>query len=125
VKEMLEMWGYKTRGDTIYENYQSCEPFRTYSWTYTRGSHQYLREDLTYGLVPVASLGDLVGVSTPTIDATIQFFSIIDGVHYKTEGITSEKMGLANLTSSQIQDLLSRKPSRSDHKSPSCIRSFL
>jgi len=110
VKEMLEMWGYKTQGDTIYENYQGCEQFRTYSWTYTRGSHQYLREDLTYGLVPVVSLGDLVSVPTPTMDATIQFFSIIDGVDYKSEGITSEKLGLANLTSSQVQDLLSREP---------------
>jgi len=109
VKETLEMWGYRTRGDTIYENYQNCEPFRTYSWTYTKGSHQYLREDLSYGLVPVASLGHLVGVPTPTIDAVIQFFSIIDGVDYETEGITCEKMGLANLTSSQVQELVSKE----------------
>jgi opine dehydrogenase len=107
IKEMLEMWGYKTHGDTVYENYQNCEPFQKYSWKYVRGSHQYLREDLTYGLVPLASLGDLVSVSTPTIDATIQLFSIMDEVDYKTLGITSERMGLAGLTLSQIQGLLS------------------
>jgi len=108
VKQMLELWGYETRGDTIYENYQNCEPFRTFSWTYTSGSHQYLREDLSYGLVPLASLGDLTGVPTPTIDAMIRLFSIIDGVDYSTEGVTSEKLGLANLGSNQIQELLNK-----------------
>lgn len=106
VKEMLEMWGWATKGETVYDLYQNCEALRNYTWKWTRGSHQYLKEDLSYGLVPLASFGELGRVPTPTIDAIIKLFSIFDGVDYRTEGVTCEKMGLAALTSDSLQRLL-------------------
>src|SRR5262245_65822014 len=34
--------------------------------------HRYVHEDVGYGLVPIAALGALAGVPTPTIDALVQ-----------------------------------------------------
>jgi len=110
VKEMLRMWGYETRGDTTYELYQNCDEFRDFCYPYTRGSLHYQgqEEDFRYGLVPIASLAKLAGVSTPTIDAFIRLFSIIDGVDYDAEGVTIEKLGLSGLGPRELTDLASR-----------------
>jgi opine dehydrogenase len=41
--------------------------------------HRYMHEDVGYGLVPIAALGELAGVKTPTIDALVQLASLAAG----------------------------------------------
>ncbi len=59
--------------------------------------HRYIREDIGYGLVPMAEIGKLMGVHTPVMDALITLASTALGVNFREEGLTLEKMGLANV----------------------------
>ncbi len=56
--------------------------------------HRYLREDVGFGLVPMAEIGRLVGAKTPVIDSLITLASLANGTNYREEGLTLEKMGL-------------------------------
>ena len=56
--------------------------------------HRYVHEDVGYGLVPMAALGRLAGVPTPTIDALIGLMSRAVGIDYAATGLTLAKMGL-------------------------------
>lgn len=55
---------------------------------------RYVHEDVGYGLVPMAALGRLAGVPTPTIDALVHLASAATGIPYGERGLTLEKMGL-------------------------------
>lgn len=63
---------------------------------------RYVSEDVPYGLVVVASIAEMIGVPVPTIRATVQLFSVINGVDYWCEGWTVEKLGIAGLTAAQL-----------------------
>ena len=64
--------------------------------------HRYVHEDVGYGLVPMAALGRLAGVATPTIDALVQLASLSVGIDYARDGLTLEKLGLAGKTPSEL-----------------------
>ncbi|MBA3653621.1 MAG: NAD/NADP octopine/nopaline dehydrogenase family protein [Actinobacteria bacterium] len=57
--------------------------------------HPYLHEDVAWGLVPWLRLAAAVGCDTPTTDALVQLASVMNGVDYKREGLTLERMGLS------------------------------
>jgi opine dehydrogenase len=57
--------------------------------------HRYIREDIGYGLVPMAEIGKLLGINTPVMDALITLASTALGVDFRVSGLTREKMGLA------------------------------
>jgi opine dehydrogenase len=61
-------------------------------------NHRYLHEDVGYGLVPMAELADLAGVPTPTIDSLIHLASTAQGLDYRRDGLTLERLGLQGLT---------------------------
>jgi opine dehydrogenase len=106
IQDMLRMWDYCSDGDTVYELFQSSVQFDTFQYEYINGSHQYLKEDLPYGLVPTASLADLLGVPAPTLKALVEIFAAIDEIDYWKEGINAEKLGLTNISSQQLMDLV-------------------
>jgi opine dehydrogenase len=57
--------------------------------------HRYFNEDVGYGLVFWSSLGDLLGVDTPVIDALTLIISRIMGKDYKAMKLrTAETLGL-------------------------------
>jgi opine dehydrogenase len=64
--------------------------------------HRYVHEDVGYGLVPIAALGRLAGVATPTIDALVQLASLAVGVDYTRDGLTLERLGLAGKSPSEL-----------------------
>jgi opine dehydrogenase len=59
---------------------------------------RYLTEDIPMSLVPMASLGEMLGVSTPTIRSIIHLSSILQGVDFWAEGRTVEKLGISGLS---------------------------
>jgi opine dehydrogenase len=63
---------------------------------------RYLTEDLPCGLLPISQLGDLVGVETPTVDAIIQFGSLVCEHDFWREGRTLASLGLADKTPHEI-----------------------
>ena len=68
--------------------------------------HRYIREDIGYGLVPMAEIGTLFGVKTPVMDALITLASTVLGVDFRVEGLTLEKMGLAGATAQNLPLIL-------------------
>ncbi len=68
--------------------------------------HRYLKEDVGFGLLPMAEIGRLVGVKTPVIDALITLASVVNRTDYRSEGLTLEKMGLAGMTAQGLAKIL-------------------
>jgi opine dehydrogenase len=71
-------------------------------------NHRYLREDIGYGLVPMAAIGGLLGVRTPVIDALITLASAALGEDFRSSGLTLEKMGLAGIQPEALRVLLEK-----------------
>ena len=70
--------------------------------------HRYITEDIPYGLVPLAYLGDLAGVPTPIMDAMIDLASTVNHVNYRKEGMTLEKLGLGGRKVEEIQSMIDK-----------------
>ncbi len=69
-------------------------------------AHRYILEDVPTGLVPMVSLGKMLGVEMPTMEGVIQLTSCLVGRDLRAEGRTVENLGLAGLTIRQIQRLV-------------------
>lgn len=65
--------------------------------------HRYITEDVPMSLVPIASLGDMLGVPCPTIKAIIHLANLLHGCDYWQTGRTVESMGLAGLSLREIR----------------------
>ena len=59
---------------------------------------RYVHEDVGRGLVPWAELAAACGVATPMMDALIAIASVMNGVDYRTEGLTLGRLGLSGRT---------------------------
>jgi opine dehydrogenase len=101
-------WLYKyygAKGRNMYEAIMDCTCYHVPS---EKGPndfhHRYIIEDVPYGLVPTSTLGDVLGVHTPTMKAIIQFASVINETDYLKEGNNAEKMGLKGKTAEQIMN---------------------
>jgi len=82
-----------------------------------RIDHRYLWEDVPMSLVPIASMGEMLGVPCPTIQAVVHLANLLHGCDYWKTGRTVEKLGLAGLTLQEIRQLvLEGKPGRSGRK---------
>jgi opine dehydrogenase len=63
---------------------------------------RYITEDLPYGLVPVAQLGDRLDVETPLIDSIVSLGSSVCGRDFWTEGRGLEALGLADVPAYEL-----------------------
>ena len=63
---------------------------------------RYITEDVPMSLVPMSSLGGMLGVPTPTLDTFIHLASVIHGCDYMTAGRTVERLGINGMS---IKDL--------------------
>ena len=68
--------------------------------------HRYITEDVPSSLVPLASIGEMLGVETPMIRSMINMASAIHGVDYWTEGRTVERLGIRGLSVKDIRFLV-------------------
>lgn len=68
---------------------------------------RYVAEDLPFGLVPWSSIGRMFGLSTPTIDAVIQFASVMLNRNFLKEGLTAEKLGIDGMSVEDLRAMVS------------------
>lgn len=68
-------------------------------------NHRYIEEDVPMSLVPIASIGEMLKVPTPAINAIIHFASVIHQKDYWKEGRTVDKLGLGGLSVKEIRQL--------------------
>jgi len=90
---------YGASGATTVDVFRDC---RAYAGYVLPNVFDYIREDVPYGLVPLASLGESVGVPCPALRSVIAGWSTVDGVDYWNEGTTLDRLGLAGLTALQV-----------------------
>ena len=64
--------------------------------------HRYVEEDVGCGLVAIATLGEIAGVATPTIDALIHLAGIALGTDFRMTGLTRERLGITARTADAL-----------------------
>lgn len=69
-------------------------------------NHRYIWEDVPASLVPIAALGRIAGVSTPTINAMIDLASAMHDTDYRREGRNAARMGIAGRSPDDVLDLV-------------------
>ncbi len=69
-------------------------------------NHRYIWEDVPTSLVPIADLGRIAGVPTPTIDAMIDLASALHGIDYRREGRNAAAMGIAGMSVGQVEQMI-------------------
>jgi len=96
---------YGAAGGNLYEAIQANEGYSGIKAPNTI-DHRYITEDVPTSLVPIASLGDYLGVPVPTMKAIIHLASILHSCEYMTEGRTIDRLGLSGLSVRQIRRLV-------------------
>ena len=92
---------YNAAGPTLYDAMHANPGYRGIMAP-TNLRMRYLTEDVPSSLVPIASVGAMLGVPTPTISAIIGLASRISGTDYMTSGRTVERLNIASLS---VRDL--------------------
>jgi opine dehydrogenase len=92
---------YGATGRTTVEVFQNCQAYAGYVLP---NVFDYIREDVPYGLVPLASLGESVGIPCPALRSVIAGWSTVDDVDYWKEGMTATRLGLDGLSASQVME---------------------
>jgi opine dehydrogenase len=90
---------------SVYRAIHESEPNRTIKSPGTL-DHRYIKEDVGYGLVPMAEIGWVVGVETPVINALITLASVISRTDYRKQGLTLEAMGLAGVSAEELRTVV-------------------
>ena len=67
---------------------------------------RFVTEDVPYGMVLLSTLGDLLGIPTPTHDAVIQLASVINRTDYWKTGRGMKQLGLSNLDKKGLKKFL-------------------
>ncbi|OPZ31363.1 MAG: Opine dehydrogenase [Lentisphaerae bacterium ADurb.BinA184] len=68
--------------------------------------HRYVTEDVPMSLVPLASIGRMLGVPVPMMELAISLADAMHGADYWKEGRTVERMGLAGLSVKEIRQVV-------------------
>ena len=65
--------------------------------------HRYIDEDVPMSLVPLASIGEMLKVETPTIRSIIYLASIMRGINFWEIGRTVETLGIKGMSIKEIR----------------------
>ena len=85
--------GYFEDGKTLLEQYHTSPLLKDLLGP-THLENRYITEDVSNGLVLWASIGDAIGVNTPTMDSVIQLTGILLERDYFDLGMTLDKLGI-------------------------------
>ncbi len=67
---------------------------------------RYVTEDVPYGMVLLSTLGDLLGVPTPTHDSVIQLASVVNRTNYWKTGRGIKDLGLSRMKGEVLANFL-------------------
>jgi len=120
--KIMEKFGFKPIPFTEWYYLQGCTPIKAksvYEALQAGGPDQYLKapstlahryvvEDINHGLVPMASIARMFNIPTPNMDALITIGSTINQTDYWKEGLTVEKLNIANLSMEKLKEFLEK-----------------
>jgi opine dehydrogenase len=92
---------YKVKGESAYDvMYQVSAHNVQMSPDSLR--HRYVTEDIPYGLVTIATIGKLIGIPTPRLDALVNIACMANGEDYWSTGRTADKLGLSGMNAAEL-----------------------
>lgn len=106
----LRQWIQETYGVTGTDLYQIIQTLNREVYKTSRApgklNHRYLTEDVPCGTVPVASLGESLGVPVPIHRHLVHLASLLCQVDFHRSGRTVDKLGLGGLDVTAIRELV-------------------
>ncbi len=99
-------FAYDVQGHNIYEAMRKNEVYRGIKSTPTL-EHRYIFEDVPTGLVPIASMGEMLGVRCASLKMLVSLASTMLGIDFWTKGRTVERLGLKGMTVEEIIEFVS------------------
>ena len=103
-KDTLQAF-YGGKEKNLYETILNCKTYKT-QFSPTSLNHRYILEDVPFGLVPFALLGDQIKVSTPTTRAMAEIGCAVTGKDFWNLGLTMEKLGINNMNTKEINEYI-------------------
>lgn len=92
---------YGAAGPTLFDAIRANEGYYGIQAPH-RLDTRYLTEDVPASLVPIASLGAMLGSPCPTIESIVHLAQILLGQDFRTQGRTVESMGLAGMSVQEV-----------------------
>jgi opine dehydrogenase len=96
---------YDSPGNDLYEAIRNTVAYRGIKAPPSL-MHRYIFEDVPMSLVPMSSIGAMLGVSTPTIDMIIDLGSMLHGTDYRAQGRTVSRLGIEGLSVKEIHGIV-------------------
>jgi opine dehydrogenase len=96
---------YGAVGENSYEVIHNCDLYHSQT-SPDRLSFRYVTEELPFGLVPIASLGEHLGLETTNIRSIIHLGEMTNEVDYWKTGCTVESFGFAGRSVAEIQEFV-------------------
>ncbi|MFX0090672.1 MAG: NAD/NADP octopine/nopaline dehydrogenase family protein [Candidatus Hodarchaeota archaeon] len=93
---------YGSEGDTLCEIFQNTKNYKKIGAPSSL-HHRYIFEDIPTGLVPIASIGQMLGVKTPSIGTFVHFVNQLLNVNFWAKGRTVGNLGIDDLTKKELQ----------------------
>ena len=97
---------YNLQGYNLYEAIHKNEAYRGIKSTPTL-EHRYIFEDVPTGLVPIASIGEMLDIMCPSLKMLISLASTMLGIDFWSQGRTVERLGLRGMTIEEIIEFVS------------------
>ncbi|MEQ8188185.1 MAG: NAD/NADP octopine/nopaline dehydrogenase family protein [Candidatus Eremiobacterota bacterium] len=94
---------YKVKAENVYDTMYQISAHNV-QMAPENLKHRYITEDIPYGLVTLASLGKMLRIPTPGIEAIVNIASMANGEDYWNSGRTMKKMGLSDMSLMELID---------------------
>ena len=96
---------YDSPGKNLYEAIQESSGYKGINAP-SNINHRYIFEDVPMSLVPLYSIGQMLGLNMPTIKSIIDFACIMHDKDYYTTGRTVQSLGLSGMSVKDIRQLV-------------------
>jgi opine dehydrogenase len=105
IKTQIEAF-YGAKGSNLYETLLNCYAYQVQGAP-TSLEDRYVTEDVPFGLIPFALLGEQIGVSVDNLKAMATIGCSVTGKNFWNQGMNMEKAGLAGMTADEIRYFIS------------------
>jgi opine dehydrogenase len=103
-REWLKL-AYDSKGENLYEAIQNQEGYRGIKAPSTI-NHRYINEDVPMSLVPMASLGNVLGIRVRGMTSIIRQACIVRNLDFWALGRSVERLGISNIRSEQLLSIV-------------------
>jgi opine dehydrogenase len=103
-KEWLKL-AYDSEGENLYEAIHNQEGYRGIKAPSTI-NHRYINEDVPMSLVPMASLGNILGIRVRGMTSIVRQACIVRNRDFWALGRTVERLGISNIRPENLLSLV-------------------